>query len=368
MGLIYYLCLDATRQGQASFAHVHEIIRGLKKRGWQVRLFEPSYASSTAPPSMLLRVMEFIKVQWSLWCAVPKPNVLYIREHSASFPSTIWARLLGIPFICEVNGPYEDTFSAWPWTRKFASAFRFLTRTQLRLAGSIITVTDGLSNWVACEIGRTGVAHVIPNGANTDLFEPKAEVPINMPKQYAVFFGSFAVWQGIETILESVQLPTWPNDVKLVFLGDGTLKHKIFKAANTSDKVIYVGIVPYNLVPGIVAGSIVGLCPKTNVGGNVLTGLNPLKIFETLACSVPVVVTDFPGQSEIVRLHGCGFVIPPEDPHALAAAVEYLYSHSEERQQMGIRGRQFAEKEASWDIRAEQTSVILQSMIRSDPL
>lgn len=48
-----YLCLQATREGQASYAHVHEIIKGLEHRGWEVQLFEPVYGQGK-PPGIVL--------------------------------------------------------------------------------------------------------------------------------------------------------------------------------------------------------------------------------------------------------------------------------------------------------------------------
>jgi glycosyltransferase involved in cell wall biosynthesis len=366
MGNIFYLCLDVTRQGQASFAHVHEIIKGLQTRGWKVRLFEPSYVSSPSSPGALTRFLEFIRVQVKMWCTRPKPDILYVRTHFAAFPSSLWAKMVGIPVLCEVNGPYEDLFSAWAWTRKLATVFKFLTWTQLRLAATISAVTPGLKAWVKGEVGDS-LVHVIPNGANTDIFHPKAQTAIKLPEHYAVFFGSFAAWQGIETILAAVKLSIWPDSLKVVFLGDGVLKPKVDMASRSCEKVAYLGTVPYDSVPGVVAGSIGGLVPKTNMGGNVQTGLFPLKLFETLACGVPVIVTDFPGQSDVVRQHDCGLVIPPEDPQALATAVTYLYEHPEARSGMGNRGREFVAKEASWDRRAGETSLLLELMIKSKP-
>jgi hypothetical protein len=41
MKRIAYLNLQRATEGQASYAHVHEIIKGLRKREFAVDLFEP---------------------------------------------------------------------------------------------------------------------------------------------------------------------------------------------------------------------------------------------------------------------------------------------------------------------------------------
>jgi glycosyltransferase involved in cell wall biosynthesis len=84
---------------------------------------------------------------------------------------------------------------------------------------------------------------------------------------------------------------------------------------------------------------------------------------ETLACGVPVIVTDFPFMVDLVRRNHCGLVIPPGDARALAEAVRYLYEHPRERVEMGRRGREAVVREHSWDIRAQATERILMEVL-----
>ncbi|MEM4217462.1 MAG: glycosyltransferase family 4 protein [Candidatus Methanomethylicaceae archaeon] len=363
-GSLHYLCLQATREGQASHAHVREIINGLEHHNWQVRLFEPKYSSFDKLPGPLGRLLGFLRAQWQLWRS-SRPDILYIRAHLAAWPSALWAYIIGLPVVQEVNGPYEDLFIAWPWTRKAARLFILLIRSQLRWASAIIAVTPQLAEWARKEAGHSKV-FVVPNGANTNLFHPEARTSIELPHPYVVFFGALARWQGIKTLLEAVKTKEWPSEVRLVVAGDGTERPHIEKAAGYG-QVVYLGLVPYQEMPGIVAGSLAGLSPQIDVSGRAITGLLPLKVLETLACGVPVIVTDWPGQADLVRKNRCGLVIPPDDPKALAEAVAYLYYHPEERIAMGERGRKLVEAEYSWDRCAQMTSEILAALTRKGP-
>jgi glycosyltransferase involved in cell wall biosynthesis len=357
-----YLCLQATQEGQASYAHVHEIINGLKKRGWDIELFEPSYARKNLSPNSLNRMIEFLFVQFKLWRRMRKDDIIYIRSHFAAFPTSLMAKLKKILTIQEVNGTYEDLFIAWPWTKKIKSLFKWLIRVQYKLADAIIVVTPQLKEWIIKEIGERSI-YVIPNGANVELFNPYATSKYQLEKPYVVFFGALAPWQGIDTMLKAVETNEWPREVKLVIMGDGVERPKVEKAVRENNKVIYLGKIPYKEVPGIVANSIAGLSPKNNLGDRSNTGLSPLKVYEILACGVPAIVTDFPGQADLVRDNKCGLVIPSENPKALAEAVKYLYENKEIRGEMGLRGRETIVKDHSWDIRAEMTHVILKELI-----
>ncbi|NPA71676.1 MAG: glycosyltransferase family 4 protein [Gammaproteobacteria bacterium] len=367
MRYLNYLSLQATREGQASHAHVYEIIKGLKKRGWNISLFEPSYAGSSKMPGALKRSIEFIKVQIRMlfsWIR-NKPNILYIRHHFASWPVALAARVLGIPVVQEINGPYEDLFIAWPVTRKFKSIFIWQMRSQLRWADAVIAVTEQLAEWANREGARN--VYVVPNGANTELFHPDAipDPELELPKSYVVFFGALAPWQGIETMVRSVEEHEWPLNVQLVIVGDGIERFKVEAAAARSSAIHYLGPQPYNKMPGIVANSISSMSPQNDLMGRASkTGLFPLKVFESMACGVPVIVSDYPGMADMVRECGCGLVVPPGDPKALAAAVRELYLDEKRRVEMGKKGREAVLSNYSWDKRAEETENILLSLLR----
>lgn len=351
-----YLCLQATREGQASYAHVHEIIWGLRKHGWMVSLYQPSYAADNQPVSLARKLLEFFHIQISLLLA-SKPDVLYVRNHPATVLTMLWARMRRIPIVLEINGPYEDVLIAYPWLRPLRSILRMVARFSMHCADSLVVVTPHLKDWVKKEVEHESV-YVIPNAANTELFRPDASCSYALEKPYVVFFGVLARWQGINTLLEAVESTKWPEEVNLVVLGDGVERSRVELIASRNHRVVYLGKIPYRDVPGIVAQSIAGLIPK-NATAHMSTGLFPLKLFETLACGVPAVVTNFPGQADLVHQYQCGIVIPPNDPKALADAVSYLFKNSYERNEMGCRGREMVVQKHSWHKMAARTHDVL---------
>lgn len=67
-------------------------------------------------------------------------------------------------------------------------------------------------------------------------------------------------------------------------------------------------------------------------------------ILETMASGRPLVVTDNPGLSDYVRHGETGLLVPPNDPRAMAAAVESLLADPAKAHSMGMRGRQVVEE------------------------
>lgn len=353
-----YICFQATRYGQASYAHVHEIVNGLVSHNWTTSLFEPRYASSTSRIRMMERLFEFFWLQCRAARRLHDFDLLYCRWHPAGLPIMLYARLLGIPVVAELNGSYKDAVAAYPSLRRVRWLVDTVSRASLLLADEIITVTTGLQNWLRDEIPGKMVS-VVANGTNAEVFRPDAPCAIELPPRFVVFVGSLAAWQGIETIIEAAALPSWPKSIPIVVAGEGMLKAEVVKAAGENRNVIYLGTLPYQDVPGLVARSLAALIPKNNILESSITGLSPLKLYESAACGVPVIVTDLPGMADFVRENACGLVIPCESPVALAEAVLRLASNPEEGRAMSARARQVIVSGNTWAHRAAATAGVL---------
>lgn len=360
---IAYLCLQSTQEGHAPYAHVNEIINGLRRRGVHVDLFEPVIADKERSRGLLGRIWGYLSVQLKLIPRLSGYDALYMRSHTLAAPSALAAKMLRVPHVIEVNGPYGDLITMYPWTRPFGGIVKFISRRIRRDADAIITVTPAMAAWCSRDCGNPRV-HVIPNGANTDIFRPAVRDSQAPAGPYAIFFGAFSPWQGIATMLAAVNLPEWPTGVRLVLAGDGTERSKVEAAAAASDKVLYIGTKGYRDLPGFVGPASVGLCVKDDGGTHANTGWSPLKLYEMMAVGIPVIVTNLPGQYELVEAEQAGVVIGPGDPLALAKAVAAIINDPVAAREMGKRGHEVVLREHSWDRRAQDTLDILLSILK----
>jgi len=92
-------------------------------------------------------------------------------------------------------------------------------------------------------------------------------------------------------------------------------------------------------------------------------GFSALKLYESMACGVPVIGSDYPGVGDVIRQYDCGIVVAPGDAEDLAQAVAELAAHPDKAAEMGRRGRRAVEEECSWAARAEQRRVVMSQVI-----
>jgi glycosyltransferase involved in cell wall biosynthesis len=354
-----YICMQPTRQGQASYAHVNEIVSGMRRRGWEVRLVEPPHPRSGRADG-LRRAVAAASTQLAYWarCGFRPARFVYIRSHFLTLPTALLARAAGSIVVQEVNGPAGDIYDAWPQLRPLARLLACVMHTQYRLADAIVVVTPGLEGHLRDRTGRRRGYHVIGNGADVDRFHPLGTAAVADSRPYVVFVGALASWQGIDTILGAVEAPEWPSAVDLVIAGDGKERERIEVATRANSRIRWLGTIPYAESPALVAGSLASLVPMADAPRS-RYGLSPLKLFEAMACGVPVVASDLPGLGDTVRAHDCGLTFPAGDPGALARSVAQLAADPARAREMGSRGRDAAVVRYSWDARAGQTEQVL---------
>jgi glycosyltransferase involved in cell wall biosynthesis len=197
--------------------------------------------------------------------------------------------------------------------------------------------------------GRTVTARNFPR---LDEFGPPP--PPNGRGNVAVYAGNITVIRGIREMVRALSLMPDELDPSLLLVGsfpslDPGLRSEVERLPGW-DRVRYLG---WQQRPGLLGAlgqaraGLVVLHPRPNY----LESL-PIKLFEYMACGLPVVASDFPLWRRVVRETGCGLLVDPLDPCAIAEALTHLLRHPAEAAEMGRRGRAAVETAYNWDAEA----------------
>jgi glycosyltransferase involved in cell wall biosynthesis len=71
-------------------------------------------------------------------------------------------------------------------------------------------------------------------------------------------------------------------------------------------------------------------------------------LLEGMACGRPVICTRVASMPEIVEDGVCGFIVPPNDPAALAERIGWLHDHPAEAAAMGAAARRRVLNKFTW--------------------
>lgn len=89
----------------------------------------------------------------------------------------------------------------------------------------------------------------------------------------------------------------------------------------------------------------------------------PTKMFEYMAASLPVIVSDFPLWRRIVEQAGCGLLVDPQAPQAVAEAMQWILDHPAEAETMGQCGRAAVEQHYNWAPEAQKLLALYKQLL-----
>jgi colanic acid biosynthesis glycosyl transferase WcaI len=242
-----------------------------------------------------------------------------------------------------------------------------------RRARVIIVVTEGIRRRLL-QRGLVGdKVHLIPNGANVDLFhfDPGARRRVRQElslgeKFVAIYAGIHGVAQGLETMVEAARRLQADSQIHFLLVGDGPKKAELvelvrqYKLAN----VTLLDEQPRPAIPALLSAADAAVIPLRKL--EIFKGALPSKMFDSWACERPVLLSVDGEARQVMEAARGGVFVEPEDPQALAQAILELRRQPELRQQMGNRGRSFTERHYSRRAQAEQLAGIMQAVLKSE--
>ena len=137
-------------------------------------------------------------------------------------------------------------------------------------------------------------------------------------------------------------------ECELVIAGDGPLRKGLGRMAHSlgvSDSVRFLGRLPHDELLSLYRKGEVAavVLPSVDLGGGEHEGI-PICLVEAMAHGVPVISTEAGGTPELLA-GGCGMLVPPASPEALAGSIERVLSDGELRRTLCAAGRRRFEEE-----------------------
>jgi glycosyltransferase involved in cell wall biosynthesis len=207
---------------------------------------------------------------------------------------------------------------------------------------------------VARGIPRKSV-EIITNGVDSRSLTPNPAE--RSPFPLFVYLGRLKKYKRVDIVIRAfAELGVESAELHIAGTGDyrETLE-RLTRSLDLGARVKFLGFIPeeekVHLLRRAWASALAS--PKEGWG---------ISNLETAACGTPVIATDAPGIRDSVVDGETGFLVPPNDPQEMAAAMRGLVQSPELVAEMGVAARRFAEG-FTWENSAKRTIAHLERIV-----
>ena len=279
--------------------------------------------------------------------------------YRVGIPALRAARKLGIPFIYEMRGMWEDSAVASGRWKSGGLAYRRFRRMEtivLRAADNVVCISETLRQEAISRGVEESKISVVPNAVGVEIVRSESELFHEMKdkldgKFVVGYIGSLRELEGVDLTAEAVSiLKKRGIDVNLFVLssksGQVELRAYCNELGIAEDSHI-VGPVSHDQVAPFY--DLIDVFVVSRPDTRVTRLVTPLKPFEAMRSGTAVVMADLPALAEIVEDGKTGLLYPPEDAQALAVKISDLFGDKSKRDSLGQNAKNWILEHRTWE-------------------
>jgi glycosyltransferase involved in cell wall biosynthesis len=279
-----------------------------------------------------------------------------VNCHSASYAGSrvfLSGRLglLNLPVVMTPHGEDIQVVPELNYGLRLSKKWDTVIRRNLRSADSVTAISDTVRRQLSF-IDQHHI-HDIPNGIHLADFQaprhgflhrqlsiaPESKIVLSVGRQRAVKGYEF----GIRAFAD-LNRHHAGHGLKYVIIGKDThLLAPLVKSLGLEGVVYLLPQMAYRRLIPAYASAWCFLSPSLSEGLSLVS-------IEAMACGLPLVVTDVPGNADIIRDNECGMTVRPKDPLAIGQVLSLLSRDA------GLH-RRFADKAAAGAVRYDWSTI-----------
>lgn len=281
------------------------------------------------------------------------------------------SRLKGARFVYNVQDIYPDVAIKLGVlkSRRAIAFFSWLERFIYRKADAITVISEGFRRNLLAKGVPEEKLQLIHNFVDTKFMVPRPRHnrfsrDHGLDNRYvALFAGNVGLSQGLSTVLEASRLLQPHPDILCLIVGDGAGKADLVTQVEQAGlaNVRFLPFQPRSMLPDMYATADVCLVPlKHGIAENSV----PSKVYTIMAAARPLIASIDEGSDvwQFVQETGCGLVVPPEDPNAVADAILSLYHNRSLGREMGLKARDRVERDYTPQIVADKYTELFRQL------
>ena len=321
----------------------------------------------TANKGFIKRIIDFISFSVTSFIAGLFQKCDVIVATSPQFFTALSGRTLHFfkrrPWIMEVRDLWPDSIKA-VGAMKESFVLKYFSKEELwcyKSARKIVVVTNSFKREISNKSIPAEKISVVKNGANTDLFKPRAKSPELLKKlglegrRVLGYVGTLGMAHKIDFLIDCVKDL---DDYALMILGNGAERDNIKQKIESEGlkNIVLIDSVPKELVPEYIAlqdAALVNLRKSP-----LFTTVIPSKIFETASMRIPILLGVDGEAREMVEEFGAGLFYEPENKAEFLERLNTLFSSKEVYEACCDGGEKLAEAYDRKRLAAEMLNII----------
>ena len=273
---------------------------------------------------------------------------------TVAFAARLAALCHGCPMVLNVQDVFPDvaiTVGALN-SRQLIGLARRLERTAYRAADAVTVLSTDLQENITTKVAglsRPPMVETIPNFVDTDNLRPldrlteyRRENRLG-DRMVVMYAGNLGHSQSLDLVVEAARRHRNRDDLVYVINGGGVRAEEMTAVAGGLQNLIVIGYQPAERLAEVLATGDIHVVPLRT---GLASASVPSKAYSAMAAGRPIIASVDQG-TEVARMVAdadAGLAVPPDDPDAFTAAVEYLAGDVELRTRMGVNARAWAEK------------------------
>ena len=272
----------------------------------------------------------------------PRPDVIVTTSPQFFCAMAGWGvtRVRKLPWVFELRDLWPASIVA-VGAMKENWVIRWLERIELKMYGdadAVVSVTHAFKDDLARRGIDPGKIEAVLNGVDLSRYRPipKDEALLDefdLREKFVVgYVGTHGMAHALDKVADAATILRDHSGIVFLFAGAGAKRAELEETVRVR-KLANVRLIPSQpkaLMPRLWSVHDLALIPLRNQ--ELFTTVIPSKIFEAMAMGMPVLVSVPAGEAtRLVEATGCGFLVPPEDPQAMADAILRLEENPEER-------------------------------------
>jgi glycosyltransferase involved in cell wall biosynthesis len=279
-----------------------------------------------------------------------------------------WPLLTTLHHPITVDRELALAHAAGTWQRLTQRRWFGFLGMQVRVARTlpaVVTVSQNSRQDIASHLGVIPERMtVVPVGVDHTVFRPLPDVT-PMPGRIMVTSSSDVPMKGLVPLLEAVAKLRTERAVELTVIGrpsEGGRVDRAIARLGLRDAVRCVSGISDAELARLYGEAEVAVVPSLYEGFS-------LPAIEAMSCGVAVVATTGGALPEVVGTDGeTWLLVPPDDPGALALAIERLLDDPVLRRRLGGAGRERVVHRFTWQVTAAGTAACYRALLEGAPL